>query len=68
MLAVKTGLSSLTDVLKHGNIEVAYINSLMETVLGGASAAIDVAKNVFDARGMEATKLNVSPRRRGRRI
>jgi hypothetical protein len=50
-------------LLKHGNIEVAYINSLMETVLGGASAAIDVAKNVFDARGMEATKLNVPPRR-----
>ncbi|MCJ1320622.1 hypothetical protein MMC15_005962 [Xylographa vitiligo] len=59
MLAVKAGVSALTDILRDGKIEVACVNSVTETVLSGKTSDIEIAKAALDERGLKGTKLNV---------
>lgn len=59
MLAVKLGVSAMSDILKDGKVEVACINSPSETVLSGTSADIESARTTLEARGVKGTKLNV---------
>ena len=59
MLAVKTPVSSISDLLGSGRIEVACMNGATETVLSGTSSDIDNAKSILDGKGYKSTKLPV---------
>lgn len=59
MLAVKASVPSLADFLKTGKVEVACVNSFMETVLSGTISDIEKAQTAIESRGLKATKLNV---------
>ena len=59
MLAVKTPVSLIKDVLKdHPLVEVACINGAAETVLGGTVHDIDVLAEILSTQGTKCTKLN----------
>lgn len=59
MLAVKSDLAAVQDLLSSGLLEVACINSATEIVLSGQSSDVDIAKGLLSERGIVATRLNV---------
>ena len=59
MLACKSGVAGVQEIINVCGAEIACINGPSETVLSGTSSVIDSAKEMIDARGLKGTKLNV---------